>query len=69
MKKIGIILGTNRPNRIGLDIANWVKENMKSDIVETEIIDLKVIDLPFLDEPKIPAKGNLLMNVPKDGVS
>ncbi|MGL9730751.1 NADPH-dependent FMN reductase [Enterococcus sp. DIV0756] len=56
--KIGIILGSNRPTRIGGDVANWVKKTMKHDELEIDIIDLAKINLPFLDEPNIPAMGN-----------
>ncbi|MDG4974691.1 NAD(P)H-dependent oxidoreductase [Lactococcus lactis] len=57
-KKIGIILGTNRPNRIGPSIANWIKKTMTHQSLTIDILDLAEIDLPFLDEPEIPAKGN-----------
>ena len=55
--KIGIVLGSNRPNRIGGEIADWVKSKMAHDQLTIELIDLAVIDLPFLDEPEIPAMG------------
>ncbi|HEY0222298.1 MAG TPA: NAD(P)H-dependent oxidoreductase [Lactovum miscens] len=57
-KKIGLILGSNRPNRIGSDIAQWVKQTMCHPALEIDIIDLAQINLPFLDEPEIPARGN-----------
>lgn len=57
-KKIGIILGSNRPTRIGEEIANWVKKQMENEKLTIDIIDLAVINLPFLDEPDIPAMGN-----------
>lgn len=57
-RKVGIILGSNRPTRIGGDIAEWVKASMKHDGLELDIIDLAKINLPFLDEPEIPAMGN-----------
>lgn len=58
MKKIGIILGTNRPTRIGPDVAAWVKKTMAHEKLTLDIIDLARINLPFLDEPEIPAKGH-----------
>lgn len=58
MKKIGIILGSNRPNRIGGEIAIWVQKNMFLEGLSVEIIDLAEIKLPFLDEPNIPAAGH-----------
>ncbi|MGO3603660.1 MAG: NADPH-dependent FMN reductase, partial [Enterococcus malodoratus] len=57
-KKIGIILGSNRPTRIGGEIADWVKKQMEHEKLTIDIIDLAVINLPFLDEPDIPAMGN-----------
>lgn len=56
MKKIGIILETTRPTRIGLTIAEWVEKKMTHDLLNIDIIDLAKIDLPFLDEPEIPMK-------------
>lgn len=56
MKKIGLILGTNRPSRIGKHIADWVIQNFESNTLSIELIDLKDVNLPFLDEPDIPAK-------------
>ncbi|MCU7358275.1 NADPH-dependent FMN reductase [Enterococcus dispar] len=56
--KVGIILGSNRPNRIGGDVAQWVKKTMEHEKLEIDIIDLAKINLPFLDEPNIPAQGN-----------
>ncbi|MCF6515727.1 NADPH-dependent FMN reductase [Lactobacillus sp. S2-2] len=56
--KVGIIIGSVRKNRIGFDIADWIKSNLDSSLFETELIDLRYINLPNLDEPEIPAKGN-----------
>lgn len=56
--KVGIMIGSVRKNRIGKEIGNWVKENLKSSLFETELIDLREINLPNLDEPEIPAKGD-----------
>jgi NAD(P)H-dependent FMN reductase len=53
--KIGIIVGSNRPNRICLNVATWTKEGMRNDELDLEIIDLAEVNLPFLDEPEIPA--------------
>lgn len=54
--KIGIIIGTNRPNRIGRQIAEWVQNAMHHKDLELDLIDLAEINLPFLDEPEIPAR-------------
>ncbi|MEE6716733.1 NAD(P)H-dependent oxidoreductase [Schleiferilactobacillus harbinensis] len=56
--KIGLILGTNRPRRIGGTIAEWTQNHLTSPAFETELIDLEKVGLPFLDEPDIPAHGH-----------
>ncbi|APX71121.1 NAD(P)H-dependent oxidoreductase [Companilactobacillus allii] len=66
MKNIGIIVGSSRPTRVSLSIANWVKDNLDSNSLNFEIIDLKEISLPFLDEPDIPAHGNYQNKHTKD---
>ena len=52
MTKIGIILGSTRPNRNGEQVANWVYEvaSRRGD-AEFELIDLRDYPLPHLDEP------------------
>lgn len=58
MLKIGIIIGSTRPNRIGEQVGKWVYEIAKrrSD-AQFELIDLKEINLPLLDEPVPPSMG------------
>lgn len=55
MIKVGIIIGSTRPNRIGEGVAKWVFEQTRgrSD-AEYELIDIKSFNLPLLDEP-VPA--------------
>lgn len=56
-KKIQLLVGSNRPTRIGLNVAEWIAENAnKEDGVEIEIIDLAKVNLPLLDEPKKPSE-------------
>lgn len=55
--KIGIIVSSSRPTRIGPKVAQWVSE-LAPYGVEAEIIDLAQVDLPFLAEPEQPATGN-----------
>jgi len=51
--KIGIIIGSTRPGRVGKIVADWVYEMSKArDDAEYELIDIKDYDLPLLDEPK-----------------
>lgn len=52
MLKIGIIIGSTRPNRIGAGVAQWVyAEAKKRTDAEFVLIDLKDFNLPLLDEP------------------
>lgn len=58
MLKIGIILGSTRPNRIGEAVARWVhKIAARRTDAHYELIDLKNQDLPLLDEPAPPLLG------------
>ncbi|RTK97898.1 MAG: NADPH-dependent oxidoreductase [Neisseriaceae bacterium] len=50
MKKIGIIIGATRPNRIGKPIADYVLSKAPKDKFSYELIDLKEVNLPLLDE-------------------
>ncbi len=56
--KIGIIIGSTRPGRIGEAVAKWVLElaQTRSD-AEFELVDIKDFDLPLLDEPIPAASG------------
>ncbi len=58
MIRIGIILGSTRPNRNGEQVANWVLDNAKqrSD-AEYELVDLRDYPLPHLDEAIPPSMG------------
>ena len=58
MTRIGIILGSTRPNRNGEQVARWVYDvaARRSD-AEFELVDLRDYPLPHLDEPLPPAMG------------
>ncbi|MCU7820177.1 NADPH-dependent FMN reductase [Kitasatospora sp. DSM 101779] len=58
MLKIGIILGSTRPNRNGEQVAKWVLDiaSRRTD-AEFELIDLRDHPLPHLDEPMPPSLG------------
>lgn len=57
MLKIGIIIGSTRPGRVGEAVGKWVYELSKSrDDAEFELIDIRDYELPLLDEPE-PASG------------
>ncbi|MEU6827493.1 NAD(P)H-dependent oxidoreductase [Nocardia beijingensis] len=56
--KIGIILGSTRPNRNGSQVARWVLETAsRRGDAEFELIDLRDHPLPHLDEPVPPMFG------------
>jgi NAD(P)H-dependent FMN reductase len=58
MIKIGIVLGSTRPNRVGEAVAHWVHElaGKRSD-ASFELIDIRDYNLPLLDEPIPPSQG------------
>jgi NAD(P)H-dependent FMN reductase len=53
--RIGIILGSTRPGRLGESVARWVldKARARGD-AEYELVDVGAFNLPLLDEP-VPA--------------
>jgi len=58
MTRIGIILGSTRPNRNGEQVARWVLERAsRRDDAEFELVDLRDYPLPHLDEPVPPSLG------------
>jgi NAD(P)H-dependent FMN reductase len=58
MTRIGIILGSTRPNRNGEQVAKWVLDVASSrEDAEFELIDLRDHPLPHLDEPLPPSLG------------
>src|SRR5437764_12365541 len=58
MTRIGIILGSTRPNRNGEQVAHWVLEvaSRRHD-ADFELLDLRDYPLPHLDEPLPPSFG------------
>lgn len=56
MPRIGIILGSTRPNRNGEQVARWVFDiaSQRAD-AEFEVVDLRDYPLPHLDEPMPPS--------------
>ncbi|HEX4215677.1 MAG TPA: NAD(P)H-dependent oxidoreductase [Candidatus Dormibacteraeota bacterium] len=58
MIRIGIILGSTRPNRNGEQVATWVHDiAARRGDAEFELIDLRDYPLPHLDEPLPPSVG------------
>ncbi|MBP8532710.1 NADPH-dependent FMN reductase [Streptomyces sp. MK37H] len=58
MTRIGIILGSTRPNRNGEQVAKWVYDiaSRRGD-TEFVLVDLRDFPLPHLDEPLPPTMG------------
>lgn len=56
MPRIGVVLGSTRPNRISATVAASVVEQLSA-YGEIDLIDLAEVGLPFYDEPKPAAAG------------
>lgn len=58
MIKVGIILGSTRPGRLGEQVARWVYGQAKSrSDAAYELVDVADYELPLLDEPVPPSQG------------
>lgn len=58
MLKVGIIIGSTRPNRVGEGVARWVyEEATKRTDAEFELVDIRSFNLPLLDEPTPPGSA------------
>lgn len=58
MLRVGIIIGSTRPTRVGDQVGKWVYEQAKnSGKAEFELVDIKDYDLPLLNEKKTAAEG------------
>jgi NAD(P)H-dependent FMN reductase len=59
MSKLSVIIGSTRPGRVGLPIAQWFFERAKvHGKFEVDLVDLAKLDLPLLDEPQHPRLGD-----------
>jgi NAD(P)H-dependent FMN reductase len=57
MPKLGVVICSTRPNRIGLSVSEWFETKAKQHgKFEVERVDLKEIALPALDEATHPMK-------------
>lgn len=54
--RIGVVVSTTRPSRIGPLVAEWVRQLAPYD-AHPEIVDLARVDLPFLEDHATPAAG------------
>lgn len=56
--KLGIVVASTRPGRVGTQVAQWVSARAATfDGLEAEVLDLAEIDLPPLDEEHEAASG------------
>ena len=56
MAKLGIIVASTRPGRIGLPVAQWFEGEARTHagFDEIDLIDLAEVALPFMNEPNHP---------------
>ena len=55
MPRLSIIIGSTRPGRAGLPIADWFVERARRHAgFELDVVDLAELNLPMLDEPNHP---------------
>ncbi|MEE4544884.1 NAD(P)H-dependent oxidoreductase [Streptomyces sp. V4-01] len=56
MAKLGIIVASTRPGRVGLPVAQWFEEEARAHggFDEIDLIDLAEVALPFMNEPSHP---------------
>src|SRR5206468_983093 len=59
MIRIAVIVGSTRPGRKALDVANWVMDiaALRGDAA-FELVDIQDFNLPLLDEPSPPSLGH-----------
>jgi len=58
MPKLLIVIGSTRPGRVGIPVADWFHAlAAEHGGFELELVDLAVLDLPLLDEPHHPRLG------------
>jgi NAD(P)H-dependent FMN reductase len=59
MPKLGIIIASTRPGRVGLPVAQWLDSEARthSGFDQVDLIDLAEVGLPFMDEPNHPRLG------------
>lgn len=56
--RIGIVIGSTRPGRVGDKVAQWYADKVKDVEGATfELVDLETYKLPILDEPSMASSG------------
>ena len=54
MKRIGIVIGSVRDNRVGIKVGRWVYKMAQNRDHDYQILDLKDFNLPHYNEPSSP---------------
>ena len=55
MPRLSVIIGSTRPGRAGLPIADWFADRARGHGgFEIDVVDLAELNLPMLDEPNHP---------------
>jgi NAD(P)H-dependent FMN reductase len=55
LPRLGIVIASTRPGRVGLPVARWFEHQAREHGgFDIEVIDLLEVNLPFFDEPKHP---------------
>ena len=53
--RVMIIVGSVRPGRVGLPVAEWARDLLATDDrFDVDFVDLAALGLPFMDEPNHP---------------
>jgi NAD(P)H-dependent FMN reductase len=66
MLKVGLIIGSTRPNRFADIPALWLMRSAQSRRdLELEVLDLRAADLPFFSEPQSPSATHGVYMHPK----
>ncbi|MER5433781.1 NADPH-dependent FMN reductase [Streptomyces sp. NPDC002588] len=68
MSKLGIIVASTRPGRVGLPIGQWIADQARehAGFDSVELLDLGEIGLPLTDEPNHPRLGDYIHQHTKD---
>ena len=67
MTRIMVVVGSVRPGRIGLPIAEWVRDTLAAEQgIEIDFVDLAELDLPLMNEPNHPRLHDYIHQHTKD---
>ncbi|MBK8468439.1 MAG: NAD(P)H-dependent oxidoreductase [Actinomycetales bacterium] len=55
--ELTLLIASTRPQRVGPVIADWVRNQVPTDLFAITVVDLAEVGLPLLDEPEPAATG------------